>query len=243
MSNGITSALLVALLALAACDVEAPLPEARPAGTLVEAEPPSMRQKVDPARNRTWLLTEAGLFVHDAATSSKTEVVLPGWQWMRPQFACLPDVALGPRGEALVTSNVEATLWKIDPDSLTVSVHPLALDSDLDKDVGFTALMYSEEHREFFAASGLQGSLWRIDPLFRRAQKIPLSGPIANVCELGLRPNVSGRKTYRLAGLCAFAAQGASVIDLAPDRRSAYVRAASWSDCPAPLNNLAARGE
>jgi len=190
MSNGITSALFVALLALAACDVEAPSPEARPARTLVGAEPPSMRQKVDPARNRTWLLTEAGLFVHDAANPQKTEIVLPGWLWVRPQFACLPDVALGPRGEALVTSNVEATLWKIDPDSLAVSVHRLALDSDLDRDVGFIALAYSPEHGEFFAASASHGSLWRIDPLLRRAQRIPFAGAVGNICELGLRPEL-----------------------------------------------------
>jgi hypothetical protein len=240
MSNGTAAVFLVSLLALAGCDVEAPSTEARVAGTPTEGRSPSVRQRVDPARNRAWLLTQDGVLLSDAPTPGKTSIALPEWQWVRTQYACLPDLALGPKGEALITSNVIPTLWKVDPDSLAVSQHRLALGSDLDKDVGFTALVYSPEHREFFAASGLHGSLWRIDPLLRTAHKIPLSGAIANVCELGLRPNVSGRKTHRLAGLCAFSAQEAWVIDLAPDRRSAYVRAASWSDCPELLSNVAA---
>ena len=239
MSNGTAAVFLVSLLVLAGCDVEAPSPPARIAGTPTAGGSPGVRQQVDPARNRVWLLTEQGVFFREA-TGGRTAVALPGWQWAGTQFACLPDLTLGPKGEALITSNVVPTLWKVDPDSLAVSVHPLALDSDLDRDVGFTALTYLPESREFFAASGLHGSLWRIDPLLRRAQKIPLSGAIANACELGLRPNVGGRKTHRLAGLCAFSAQEAWVIDLAPDRRSAYVRAASWSDCPGLLNDVAA---
>jgi hypothetical protein len=242
MSNGTSAVLLVALLALAGCDVEVPSPETRVAGTPTEARSHSARQRVDQARRRGWVLTEDGVFLDDAAKSIQTSIALPEWQWVRARYACLPDLTLGPKGEVLITSNVIPTLWKVDPDSLAVSLHRLALDSDLDKDVGFTALVYSPEHREFFAASGLHGSLWRIDPLLRTAHKIPLSGDIANICELGLRPSVSGRKTHRLTGLCAFSAHEAWVIDLAPDRRSAYVRAASWSDCPELVSSVAAGG-
>jgi streptogramin lyase len=115
-------------------------------------------------------------------------VRLPGWVWAGAPYGCLPDLALGPRGEAVVTSNVLPTLWRIDPDSLAVSVHALALDADDDKDVGFTGLVYSPQHGAFFAASHAHGSLWRIDPQLRTARKMPLSASNPQPCGLALRP-------------------------------------------------------
>ncbi len=70
-------------------------------------------------------------------------------------YACAPDIAIGPRGEVVVTSNVLPVLWKIDPDTLAVSVHRLQLDADHDKDVGFSGLAYSEHNGAYFAVSEL----------------------------------------------------------------------------------------
>jgi len=95
-------------------------------------------------------------------------------------YACLPDLALGPRGEVVITSNIVPTLWRIDPETLAVSMHPLVLEADTGKDVGFSGLVYSSEHGAFFAVSDPHGSLWRIDAPFTSARKIPLSAPIAN---------------------------------------------------------------
>ena len=103
-------------------------------------------------------------------------VKLPGWHWAHEPYACPPAIAIGPRGEALVTSNVLPVLWKIDPQTLAVTVHSLELDADSDKDVGFSGLVYSARDGAYFAVSELHGSLWRIDPLLRRAQKIALVG-------------------------------------------------------------------
>jgi hypothetical protein len=146
---------------------------------------------------RTWVI-DAGEVYLEQAGKPRRAVTLPGWQWARQPYACAPAVATGPRGEAIVTSNVLPVLWKIDPDTLAVSVHRLELDADNDKDVGFSGLVYSERSGAYFAVSELQGSLWRIDPLLRRAQKMALAEPVRGGC--------LGR-----------------TVHLAPDQRSVHV--------------------
>jgi len=149
---------------------------------------PGARYQVDAARNRVWALTPEGVLLFDVSRPERAAVRLPGWVWAGAPYGCLPDLALGPRGEAVVTSNVLPTLWRIDPESLVVSVHALTLDADTDKDVGFSGLVFSAQHGAYFAASDSHGSRWRIDTLLRTAQKIPLSASIPQPCGLALRP-------------------------------------------------------
>ena len=234
MSNGKVTAIGTFILAalmvpVGGCDSSASTSQVPSAASEApQGQPPKARHQVDPARNRVWSLTREGVSFHDAATPEKVVAVqLPDWQWAGTPYGCLPDLALGPKGEAVVTSDVLPTLWRIDPDTLAVSVHPLALDADTDKDLGFSGLAWSSEYGAFFAVSGVYGSLWRIDPLFRRAQKIPLSGPVAKACGLAVRPQIARQKTKRLAGLCVHVPQGSRTIDLAPDQRSAYLGTAS----------------
>ncbi len=141
------------------------------------------RYQVDPERNRAWFLTDKGVVVHDVSRRKSVTVSLPRWVWVGASYACPPTLALGPKGEAVITSNVLPTVWRVDPDSFAVSVHPLELDADKDKDVGFSGLVYSRQHGAFLAASPIQGSLWKIDLLLTRAQKIPFSAPITNACD------------------------------------------------------------
>jgi hypothetical protein len=140
------------------------------------------------AAEQTWVLNADGVYLQKEAGKARVEIKLPEWQWAHEPYACPPVVATGPRGEAVVTSNVLPVLWKIDPDTLAVSVHRLQLDADADKDVGFSGLAYSERDGAYFAVSEPHGSRWRIDPLLRRAQKIALSEPIrASVQAAGCR--------------------------------------------------------
>ncbi|HEY6822061.1 MAG TPA: hypothetical protein VI321_08565 [Burkholderiales bacterium] len=97
---------------------------------------------------------------------------LPGWLWVSEPWSCPPATASGPAGEMIVTSNVLPTLWRIDPRTLAVSVHPLALDADTDRDVGFSALVYSAQQGSYFAVSSTRASLWRIDRELTRAHKV-----------------------------------------------------------------------
>jgi hypothetical protein len=152
------------------------------------AELPDGRYQVDARRGRVWFLTHEGVFLYELSRPERVAIALPGWISAGPTFGCPPDLALGPQGEAVVTSNVVPTVWKIDPHTLVASAHPLALDAEQDKDIGFTGLVYSPQHRGFLAASYAPGMLWRIDGGLGRAEKVALSAPIQEACGLAVRP-------------------------------------------------------
>ena len=183
------------------------------------AEP--YRHRAQPERARAWVLDAGGLFLEQAG-KPRRPFRLADWTWAGQPYACAPDIAIGPRGEVIVTSNVVPVLWKIDPDTLAVSVHRLQLDADADKDVGFSGLAYSERDGAYFAVSELHGSLWRIDPTLSRAQKIALSEPARGACALSMQGE---ERLSRFTRLCL---QGKSV-SLSPDQRSAYVQS---TGCP-----------
>jgi len=130
---------------------------------------PLLRVAVDASRQQSYGLTRDGVLIR--ATGVNTVVALPGWLWVGGPH-CAPDLALGPKGEVIVTSNVVPTLWKIDPQTFRVSVHQLALDTDNGKDVGFAAIVYSAEQATFVAYSEVQRSVWKIDPVLSSATKI-----------------------------------------------------------------------
>ena len=117
-----------------------------------------------------WSLGRDGVFAPGKAGAQLVE--LPGWQWAAEPYTCAPALAVGPRGEALVTSNVVPTLWKVDPRTHRVTAHPLSLDADHEKDVGFSALRYVAAEDAWIAFSATQGSTWRIDAGLTRAQKL-----------------------------------------------------------------------
>ena len=177
-----------------------------------------LRYRAQSERGRAWVIDAGGLFLEETRKPRRA-IALPEWQWAAEPYACAPDIAIGPRGEAVVTSNVLPVLWRIDPETLAVSVHRVQLDADADKDVGFSGLVYSERHGAYFAVSELHGSLWRIDPLLRRAQKIALSEPVRGACSVSMQRE---QRVSRFSRLCL---QGRT-INLAPDQRSAYVQAA-----------------
>jgi hypothetical protein len=143
------------------------------AGCDSQAEPnasPMLRYQVDSGRERSWWLMRDGVFLN-GATQPKKVVALPGWLWVADPH-CPPDLTLGPNGEAIVTSNVVPILWRIDPQTLAVSVHELKLDTDADRDVGFVAIAYSAEQAAFVAYSEGQRSVWKIDRQLTRATKL-----------------------------------------------------------------------
>lgn len=184
MSNAIRLRVLgLAVLAAAAsgCSSEA-APESIDAGQAIVR----IRHQVDQARGRVWLLTQSGIIVFDVnAPRSMRRLPLPDWMWAGEPYGCLPDLALGPKGEALVSSDVVPTLWRVDPETLKVSRHPLALDADTDKDIGFSELRYSAEQNAYIAVSSFYGSVWRIDPLLERAQKVAQAASPAPGCRPG----------------------------------------------------------
>ncbi|OAI52495.1 hypothetical protein AYO46_00615 [Betaproteobacteria bacterium SCGC AG-212-J23] len=130
--------------------------------------------QVDGERNRSVWLTRDGVQIHGASAQA-VRVELPGWTYVGEPY-CPPALALGANGEIVVTSNVIPTLWRIDPGTLAVTTHPLALDSDQDRDVGFAAVVYVPEQRGYAAYSEIQRSAWKIDASLRSASKVTVNG-------------------------------------------------------------------
>jgi hypothetical protein len=222
------------IVSIGGCDIGAATRQA--AHDPQQVELPNGRYQVDAKRHRVWFLTHEGVFVYDVSRPERVAVSLPGWVSVDTFYGCLPDLALGPKGEAVITSNSLPTLWRIDPDTLAVSVHPLLLDADIDKDVGFSGLAYSPQHGAFLAASYSHGSLWRIDPLYKTAQKISLSAPIPGACGLAVRSRSSQHALSQRADLCVRTPHGGWAVVFAGDWRSAYVSAAPCTDRPWPLD-------
>jgi len=127
------------------------------------------------AADRVWQLTRNGVVVQDAGRT--TRVPLPDWVYAGPRFGCAPVIAVGPDGEAVVTSDVAPTLWRVDPRTLAVTRHELKLDTDNDKDVGFVDLAWEEKQGAYFAASTADGALWRIDRELKAARKVGERAP------------------------------------------------------------------
>lgn len=163
---------------------------------------PGVRRQVDAARNRVWLLARDGVSVVDKAAPDRvTRVPLPNWLWIGEPYGCPPGLALGPKGEAVITSDVLPTLWRIDPATLAVTEHALALDADTDKEIGFASLAWSAKHGAFYAAGASDGSRWRVDPLLKRAQKIGISEAAGRACGAAPQPpTVPGRALVPVIG-------------------------------------------
>jgi hypothetical protein len=146
-----------------------------------------VRYRFDAARDQGWLLTAEGVFLYGATNPERVFVPLPSWQWVGPPQGCLPDLAIGPNGEAVITSDIVPTFWRVDPETLTVTVHALELEGYANKDAGFSGLVYRPDRRSYFAASALDGALWGIDPTLTRAAIVLPAKPDATRGRRGFR--------------------------------------------------------
>jgi hypothetical protein len=165
--------------------------EAAPESIKADHSAVRIRHQADEARGRIWVLTRSGVVIFEATSSRPIRrVPLPGWAWAGEPYGCLPGLALGPKGEVMVSSDVVPTLWRVDPETFKVSEHAIALDEDTDKDIGFAKLEYSVEENAYYGVSGSYGSVWRIDPLLGRAQKVAQAASQPNGCRTGGTPGL-----------------------------------------------------
>ena len=159
----------VLLLSIAGCDTGVRI--ANPA-----SGPDVLQARDDPHRGRVWILRESGVDLYDARTHEKLRsIALPEWTWVNKFDASLPDLAVGPKGEVLVSSNVVPVVWHIDGTSFQVSRHELQLAEENGREVGFSTLKYLPQHAAYTAVNGLDGSLWRIDASLRHAEQVLIS--------------------------------------------------------------------
>src|SRR5262245_34519221 len=105
-------ALLIAAL-LAGCERAVPPSPLRQTAIVSQPDPSDIeRQRSDRARNRVWILSAHGLSLHDVRAGRLVEVTLPSWQWVDTPYGCPPDLAIGPDGEAVVSSSIVPVLWR-----------------------------------------------------------------------------------------------------------------------------------
>lgn len=201
-----------------------PLVESGAAPAWYRGAAPIIRHQFDAARNRAWILAWDGVHAYDYGTRKEiSRIVLPGWSWVGEPYGCAPALAIGPQGEAVISSDVAPVMWRIDPATLAVTSREVMLDADTDKDVGFSSLAYVPEQSVFIATSAFHGSIWRIDPALGTAQKIALLGRLPRACGWNISLPQPARGTARPLTLCLSSDRGRRQINLAADLRMAHV--------------------
>ena len=240
MRNGIPTAVVAAALAmLAACEGGTGPTTSYEYGGKSAGQQPGLRYQFDANGDRVWWLTRDGVVVKNVGAMERTAVTIPGWTWVKAAWSCPPDLALGPSGEAVVTSNIVPIVWKIDPKTMAVTEHALVLDADTDKDFGFTGLTYSSEQDAYFAVSGNLGTLWKIDAQLTRAEKVALSGPVYNACRVAPSGRAPSQASGPAVGLCVGGPQRNWRVDVALDDRTGYVRGTACTDLAWRIGQLA----
>ncbi len=120
-----------------------------------------------------WELMWDSVSVHDAATSQMLlEFHLEGAVQSGSRDTCPPDLVVTRSGMAYATSNIQPVIWRLDPSTARVDRLALEVDSDREKDFGFTGLVGSSDGQALYAIGSADGALWRIDPSALTASKI-----------------------------------------------------------------------
>jgi hypothetical protein len=141
-----------------------------------------IRVRRDAVRNRIWLLGLDDVRVYDAANERLIRrVALPNWSVA--QYACDPDMVLDESGSAIISSNVQARLWRIDGGTFTVSERDITLQERENWDVGFAALAPAGNGK-LLALTSLGGSLWSIDLNKGIAHMAAPTAALQNLCGL-----------------------------------------------------------
>ena len=181
MTKRLAAILLVpAAVTLVAC-VETRDHSTRPAAGV----PGALRVSEDLARGMRWSLGWGEVSAHDIASRELVRsIALTGAGFSMARESCKPDMLLAGTGALIVSSNVQPTLWRISPARFEVERFDLEVDSDADKDFGFTGLAWGANQNLLHAVSATTGTLWQIDLAAGKASKIALSEPIRGACRL-----------------------------------------------------------
>ena len=184
--------IIAAGITLAGC-LESRDPIAEPSASTEETVRQALRVKADLARGRRWELDWGVASAYDTASGQLIRRIrLPGANFSVARESCLPDMLLSRSGALIVSSNAQPSLWRISPSRFEVERYDIELDSDNDKDFGFTGLAWGADENVLFAVSATTGTLWRIDLVSAKASKIELSTAIRGACGLSVPDLVRG---------------------------------------------------
>lgn len=150
--------------------------------------------RADPARNRLWVLDPSGLTLHDSLNGRRLRhVALPGDLFLAAgDRVCRPDIAFDAAGTVFVSSDVLPVIWRVDPQRFEVTRIEIALETDADKDVGFTGLSIAGDGI-VIAAGTTFASIWRIDLDAARASKVASYPKSRPACDPGVLLRTAGR--------------------------------------------------
>jgi len=214
-------AVIVAAMAMTGCSREGVHAQVSAAfrGGDSEVLHDGFRIRRDAARNRIWLLGLDNVRVYDGQSKRLIRAfALPSWSVAR--LACDPDMVLDGSGSAIVSSNVQSRLWRIDADSFEVTEHPISLQGREHWDVGFAALAVGGDGT-LLALTSVSKSLWKIDLGKGGASMATPVAALVNMCGLTLQS--SGRTAGGLDAFTNFVpapgsdyAIGAAVTDIIP---------------------------
>lgn len=211
-------------IAFAGCS-ETRRPLAEPsASSEAAATPQALRVQADLPRGRRWELRWGSVAAYDAVTGQLVRIVpLPRASFAGTRETCLPDMALTRSGGVVVSSDAQPTLWRVTPSHFEVERFDIAVDSDREKDFGFSGLAWDADGKELYAVSAATGTLWRIDLESETARRIELSSPLTGACGLAFDEGAAARG--EAATLVVTLGPGKAVrrILLAPDRAKATV--------------------
>ena len=84
-------------------------------------------------------------------------------------------------GVAFVTSDILPVIWRIDPQHSEIRRIELSLDTDRDKDVGFSGLSFAADGA-LLAAGATFRSRWRIDLAATTATRIASDPALLDAC-------------------------------------------------------------
>lgn len=141
-----------------------------------------LRLRRDDARQRIWVLGLDDVRVYDARGKRLVkQIVLPGWSVAR--FICNPDMVLDSSGSAIISSNAQARLWRVDGNTFELTVREIRMHEREQWDVGFGALALAADGT-LFGLTSSGGSLWRIDVGSGSAHLVHLKPSVLNVCDL-----------------------------------------------------------
>jgi len=158
------------------------------------------RIRRDAARNRIWVLGLDHVRIYDGQSKLLIRrITLPGWTVAR--FACDPDMVLDGSGSAIISSNVQPRLWRIDAGNFKVSEHPITLQGRERWDVGFGALAVGVDGT-LLALTSVTEALWRIDLVNSSGSMVPPVGAPVIIC--GLTTRSSGRTAGRFPAIASF---------------------------------------
>ena len=124
-----------------------------------------LRIREDLLRNRLWVLTLDEVRVYNTATTGKRlirKIALPNWSVVGFRNVCMPDLALDRAGSALISSNGQARLLRIDGDRFDLKEYAIRFVEKEGQDIGFGALTFAADGT-LFARTTPGGLLWKID--------------------------------------------------------------------------------